>query len=278
MNHLDQLRNSRCTQAGVRTNYGPSSAPPPVRRPARTCKWKPSSVTSFACPSCASSRRCYEYRSGYVRPVGRANDAPSSGLGIELGDHRHAGPVPVTPRASSAWLTGTPRPAPPSQPGWHAACQGPDPRAAARPKPPPPRRAPCLLAKNFRRTPPTPLTGPRHRPPPRSRRRRRPAKILGASTAPAAAVGGGCAGGAPDGRLRHAQWKSQSRPAGPRQRINAAPCCCRAGGPGFDHVGTESAGCTPLQEQSGTRPDWEGGPASIHQEHKTTCRSACGAC
>ena len=144
-------------------------------------------------------RREDESRRG--SPPQRANDAPSSGLGIELGDHRHAGPIPVTPRASSSCLAGTLRPAPPSQPGRHAACQGPAPRAAARPKPPPPRRAPCLLAKNFRRPPPSSLTGPRHRPPPRSRRRRRPAKILGASTAPAAAVGGGRAGGAPDGRL-----------------------------------------------------------------------------
>ena len=37
-----------------------------------------------------------------------ANDAPSSAFDIVLGDHRHAGPVAVTPRASSAQLAGTP--------------------------------------------------------------------------------------------------------------------------------------------------------------------------
>ena len=121
-----------------------------------------------------------------------ANDAPSSALIIVLGDHRHACPVAVTPRASSAQLAGTPlRGLPPAT---FAGTR----RAGARPRvpllPPNPRRRVVHRARRptiVRRPPPSPLAGPLRPAPPRSRRRRRPAKILGASTAPAAAVVGG---------------------------------------------------------------------------------------
>ena len=86
-----------------------------------------------------------------------ASAAPSSALDIVLGDHRHAGPLAVTPRAvrRRRWLGPPLRPPPIHLRRLrHAARQRSAPRAAARPKPPPPRRAPCLLAKSFRRAPP----------------------------------------------------------------------------------------------------------------------------
>ena len=90
-----------------------------------------------------------------------ANDEPSSALDIELGDHRHAGPVAVTPRASSAQLAGTPLRGLP--PAIFAGTR----RAGARPRVPllprNPRRRVVHRARRptiVRRPPPSPLAGP----------------------------------------------------------------------------------------------------------------------
>ena len=92
-----------------------------------------------------------------------ANDAPSPAFDIVLGDHRHAGPVAVTPRASSAQLAGTPLRGLP--PAIFAGTR----RAGARPRvpllTPSPRRRVVHRARRptiVRRPPPSPLAGPLH--------------------------------------------------------------------------------------------------------------------